>query len=170
MHGRSKSKISGEYLTNKDLAAERKQHDSEQRARDSRAENSRKIEQLEKQVAAQKPAPAPPPPKPAPKPEPKKEPVVSPIEQMGTRHDPYEFNKTLKARNERVAAESNAPKSYDPEAGVNNDNGAGDFMNDYKIDIQNKMDEAGADTRGPDSINAPKTDDDDKDDEVTYNV
>ena len=68
--GKWKSNISGRMLTSNELDAEKRQHEIDQRQSDSRAENSRKIEDLEKKLAAQKAAPAPKkaePPKPKPK-------------------------------------------------------------------------------------------------------
>ena len=68
--GKWKSNISGRMLTSNELDAEKRQHEIDQRQSDSRAENSRKIEDLEKKLAAQKAAPAPQPKAAPPKPKP----------------------------------------------------------------------------------------------------
>jgi hypothetical protein len=141
-------------------------HYKEQENRSERASNEKRIKELEGQVAKQKAAPSKATPS-KPKAEKKEEPVENPLAEMRESYDPYEYGEMLRSRHEDARGDS----AYNPEAGVNNENGAGDFMNDYKINIQESMADAGVETRGPDSLQAPNTtDDDDKDDEVSYNV
>ena len=91
------------------------------------------------------PTPAPAPPKPKPKPEPKKEqPKVDPSNYVQARRPSASrsganFNKesTLSERKELTDSFKQKP-SYDPDAGVSSPE-AGDFLNNYKIDVKKKI-------------------------------
>ena len=44
------------------------------------------------------------------------------------------------------------PKAYDPNAGMNEYSGTGDFLSEYKMDVMDLLRQSGSPGRGPNSI------------------